>query len=68
MKNFIYPLLLEPVYKDYIWGGDRLKRDFGKETDLYPLAESWEHACHKDGSNIIKNGELAGKTIQSLIE
>ena len=68
MKNFIHPLLLEPVYKDYIWGGERLKRDFGKETDLYPLAESWELACHKDGSNIIKNGELAGKTIQSLIE
>ena len=68
MKNFIHPLLLEPVYKDYILGGERLKRDFGKETDLYPLAESWELACHKDGSNIIKNGELSGKTIQSLIE
>ena len=68
MKYPVYPFLLEPVYKDYIWGGERLKRDFGKDTDLYPLAESWELACHKDGSNMIMNGELAGKTIQSLIE
>lgn len=68
MKKFLYPLLLEPVYKDYIWGGERLKRDFGKETDLYPLAESWELACHKDGINRIINGEYAGRTLQNIIE
>lgn len=68
MKNFLYPLLLEPVYKDYIWGGERLKKDFGKETDLYPLAESWELACHKDGTNRVINGECAGRTLQSMIE
>lgn len=68
MRNPIYPLLLQPVYKDYIWGGERLKTDFGKKTDLCPLAESWELACHKDGTNVIMNGEGTGRTLQELIE
>ena len=28
-----YPLLLKPVIKDYLWGGTRLKTEFGFETD-----------------------------------
>lgn len=68
MKIFIYPLLLAPVYKDYIWGGERLKKDFNKDTYLSPLAESWELACHKDGTNRVMNGEYAGRTLQSIIE
>ena len=36
-----HPLLLSPAFKNYIWGGNRLKRDWGKRTDMTPLAESW---------------------------
>jgi len=32
----------EPVFRDYIWGGTRLKTEYGKVTDLSPVAESWE--------------------------
>jgi mannose-6-phosphate isomerase len=31
-----------PVYKDYIWGGTRLKEEYGKVTGLPCVAESWE--------------------------
>ena len=24
-------LFLEPTYKDYLWGGERLKKEFNKE-------------------------------------
>lgn len=44
---------LEPVFKDYIWGGNRLKNDFNKKTDLDIVAESWELCCHKNGTNKI---------------
>lgn len=44
------PLMLAPAFKDYIWGGERLKRDWGKQTDLSPLAESWELSCHEAGA------------------
>ena len=45
----MYPMKLTPPCKDYLWGGTRLKTDYGKVTDLEKVAESWELSCHKDG-------------------
>ena len=59
--------LLRPAFKDYIWGGTRLKTDFDKETDLKIVAESWEVSCHKDGPSVIDGGEMDGQTLQQLI-
>ena len=42
----IKPFILEPVGKDYLWGGDRLVKEFGKDTMMHPLAESWECSTH----------------------
>lgn len=61
-------LKLKPVFKDYIWGGTRLKSDFGFESDLDKLAEGWMLSCHKDGKNLIENGEYQGKTLDEVIE
>ncbi len=49
---------LSPAFKDYIWGGSRLKTDFFKNTDMTPLAESWELSVHSDGESIICGGEF----------
>lgn len=49
MSNVNRPFLLSPAGKDYIWGGRRLKDDFGKDIDLTPLAETWECSTHHDG-------------------
>lgn len=43
------PFLLKPVGKDYLWGGDRLNYDFGKNIPLSPLSETWECSTHLDG-------------------
>lgn len=64
----MYPLKLTAPLKDYIWGGTKLKTDFGKTTDLEKVAESWQLSCHKDGSSVIENGEFAGKTLPEYIE
>ena len=40
-----------PAFKDYIWGGNKLKKEFHKETALDRVAESWELAAHKDGTS-----------------
>ena len=40
-----------PAFKDYIWGGVKLKTEYHKDTDLTPVAESWELAAHKDGTS-----------------
>lgn len=62
------PLILIPPIKDYIWGGTKLRDEFGKECKLERLAESWELSCHKDGGSVIANGEYAGKTLAEYIE
>jgi len=64
----LYPLLLKPPIKDYLWGGTRLKTEFGYETDKDIAAEAWLLSCHKDGSDVIVNGELAGKTLPEVLE
>ena len=57
------PLKLKAPLKDYLWGGHRLKQEYGKETDLEKVAESWELSCHKDGMSVIADGPCAGLTL-----
>lgn len=64
----MYPLKLEPAFKDYLWGGTRLRDDYGKKCDYDKVAESWELSCHKDGNSVISNGEAAGMTLAAYIE
>ena len=54
---------LYPVCKDYIWGGTRLKDEYGKKTDKTPCAESWELSFHKDGLTCLENGETLAKAV-----
>lgn len=56
-------LRLLPVYKDYIWGGERLKTEYGRATELTPLAESWELSAHENGESVIAGGEYDGLTL-----
>ena len=61
------PIFLEAVCKDYIWGGNQLRERFGKKSTADRIAESWELACHKDGSSRILNGPDAGKTLTEYL-
>lgn len=54
MSEKIYKLY--PECKDYLWGGERLKTEYGKITDKTPCAESWELSYHKDGPTKIVDG------------
>ncbi len=62
------PFLLQPAYKDYLWGGCRLQNDFGKCNAPTPLAEAWECSTHRDGRSVIASGRFAGKTLASLLQ
>ncbi len=61
-------LKLKAPCKDYIWGGNRLREEYGKELDSDKIAESWELSCHKDGQSMIVGGEFDGKTLSDYIE
>ncbi|MBR6336801.1 MAG: class I mannose-6-phosphate isomerase [Ruminococcus sp.] len=59
---------LSPAFKDYLWGGTRLRDDFGKQCDFEKIAESWELSCHKDGQSVVADGEDKGLTLTQYIE
>lgn len=51
---------LEPAYKDYLWGGTKLKEYYGKRCDYAIVAESWELSAHEAGQSIIAEGRYRG--------
>lgn len=61
------PFRLQPVFKSYLWGGNRLKREFHKQWEQSPLAESWELCCHRDGENLAADGPLQGQPLSQIL-
>lgn len=59
---------LIPTGKDYLWGGTRLREEYGKEIDLTPLAETWECSVHPDGPSYVANGTYKGKTLAEVLK
>ena len=66
--NKALPFLLKPAFKDYIWGGSKLRDFYGKKTSMNPLAESWECSTHPDGLTIVDSGEYLGQSLASVLE
>ncbi|WP_315079615.1 mannose-6-phosphate isomerase, class I [uncultured Clostridium sp.] len=63
----MYPIKFENIYYDRIWGG----KDFKKFRDNVPegvIGESWDIACHKNGTGKVQNGELKGKSFDEIIK
>ena len=59
---------LKPAGKDYLWGGSRLRKEYGKDIPLQPLAETWECSIHPDGLSVIVNGSYAGRTLADVLK
>lgn len=66
MSMTFYPLLFEPVYKDYIWGGQRISSLYQRRNTPSCCAESWEISAHPDGMSCVTNGAFAGTTLADL--
>lgn len=62
------PFKLLPSFKDYLWGGTRLRDEFRKDSALTPLAESWELSCHPDGESRVADGPFAGLAFSEYLE
>ncbi len=61
------PFMLQPAGKDYLWGGQRLNDDFGKQIDMDPLAETWECSTHPDGQSVAKGGKFDGMQLGDIL-
>ncbi len=63
------PIRFEPIFRSYIWGGDRLASKLGKKPPGSGIwAESWEIVDHREGESIVAEGAFAGWTLRQLIE
>ena len=62
----MYPLLLKPVIKDYIWGGRRLIDEYGYEANCNVAAEAWVLSCREGDENVVLNGEYRGKLLSDV--
>jgi mannose-6-phosphate isomerase len=64
-----YPLKFKPIFKQRIWGGQKLREVFNKDIPPFEkIGESWELADLPDDKSVIANGELAGQTLNSAIK
>ncbi len=68
MQSALYPLKFLPLYKNVIWGGNKLK-DYG--FDYAPLpncGELWALSSVEGRESVIANGFLAENTLNEAIE
>lgn len=59
-------LFLNPVFTHNIWGGTRLRTDFGYEIEGDDIGECWGVAAHQNGDDTIREGKYAGKKLSEL--
>ena len=68
MESKIYPLKFLPLYKNVIWGGNRLK-DYGFNYAPLPnCGELWALSAVEGRESVIANGFLADNTLNEAIE
>lgn len=57
------PIILQPVFQERIWGGEKLKEEFGYSIPSNITGEAWVISAHPNGPSVIVNGALEGKTL-----
>jgi mannose-6-phosphate isomerase len=63
----LYPLQFEPILKERIWGGTKLKTYLNKPITSNITGESWEISTVENDISIVLNGNLKGKSLNELI-
>ncbi|MDX6182270.1 type I phosphomannose isomerase catalytic subunit [Flavobacterium sp. Fl-77] len=67
MSAKLYPLQFEPILKERIWGGQKLKTILNKPITSQITGESWELSTVEGDVSIIANGDLKGKSLMEII-
>lgn len=63
-----YPLQFEPILKERIWGGTKLKSYLNKPITSDITGESWEISTVANDVSVVANGDFKGKSLNDLIE
>jgi len=65
----LYPLKFKPVFKDKIWGGNRIKTSLGLDFSPLPTCgEAWVLSGVAECQTVVANGFLAGNELNEILE
>ncbi len=59
---------LEPVFKQMIWGGNRLRSDFHYLIEQDGIGECWGISAHPNGNCTVASGKYKGMHLSRLFE
>lgn len=69
MPDSLYPLKFTPLFKDKIWGGQKIKTSFGLDFSPLPnCGEAWVLSGVPGSETIVSNGFLQENTLNELLE
>ena len=63
----MYPIKFQNIYFKKIWGGRDLE-SFRLNLPEGDIGESWDVACHENGTGVVANGRFKGISFNKLIE
>jgi len=64
----LYPLKFETIFKDKIWGGQKIKNILNKDIgDLPNCGETWEISSVEGNISIVREGPLQGVSLKGLL-
>lgn len=61
-------LELKPSCMDYLWGGNRLREEFGLESDKDIISEGWMLSSRSEAPSFIKNGKYSGMEFSEYLK
>ncbi|WP_319205333.1 type I phosphomannose isomerase catalytic subunit [uncultured Ilyobacter sp.] len=65
----MYPLKFKKCFIEKIWGGRAFESILDiKLPENKKIGELWEVSSHKNGMSYVENGDLAGKSLEELME
>ncbi|MEO6521117.1 MAG: type I phosphomannose isomerase catalytic subunit [Mucilaginibacter sp.] len=65
----LYPLKFKTIYKDKIWGGQKIKTYLGKDFGNLPnCGETWEISGVKSDVSVVSSGALQGESLADILE
>lgn len=68
LQTLKYPIKFKPIFKEKIWGGEKLKTLLHKDCNLPNIGESWEISDVDEDISIVSNGALKGKPLKDLLK
>jgi mannose-6-phosphate isomerase len=64
----LYPLAFGTIYKEKIWGGQKINTLLGKDfSPLTNCGETWEISDVEGNVSVVREGSLQGKTLRELV-